>query len=1007
MPLEMPPLQGPATADPGIGPAEAAPVFPRVRFTDAARRKLHPSRRSGLSPLRLDADRLWKTLADEHRRHAAAWQAGLGRADDTYRAEVAAIADEFAGPPPARLAPEREAVRAAMLGAGNPKMRVGDRPVPVAPPYNWRQDTIGDTAVDFWVSREGPLFALEALVRSGAHGRVLRALNPGEEAWLEARPVEMARATAPAAWDSLRRHLASAPTELYEATRERASALRATVGPRLRRALAYAFPDHPGWANADLAEWVALDERSRDAGQGSLPFPWFLLASADDAALVDRALERTIGNWPSSDEFFWDVVANVGVRAEPFLRRLAAQSHGSWRSVSLGPLALIESETVAAFMAGCVDATDEEVRGPATSYLKRLPELAVPALLARVAPQASSGPTFSLLSSLTRARPDLLDAQVPLAGPEMRPLLDRLRAVTEQRLPEAASSELPAVLVQPPWTEGRKAPKKAWKVIALDPLPGTEAVHLDDTIRRPVLEAMEERRRLYDHERDALIARVEAMAAARPEQAFGSHDLLPDDVALRLLDAAQGTKATYFGLSGPQGLLLRFGLRVLPHLIEALPPALAGTFAAVESPRVAPAMAHALSLKQSRAVAALWLNRFPEAAAIGLVPVAVGETGKPRERAAAALRTLAAAHAKVVRGVAARYGMEAARAVEEILSDDGTDTPVRAPVMPAFWAAAGLPRPTLGAGTRALPVDAVENLGRLLALSSLEKPHPGLVAVRASCDAPSLAAFAWALFEQWMAAGAPMDEAWAFVALGLLGDDAAARRLAPLIRQWPPAGHHARAVLGLEVLGAIGTEVALMHVHGVAQRARHAGIQKKAREIIGQIAAARGLSEEELADRLVPDLDLEPDGSKLLDFGPRQFRVGFDERLRPYVLDGTGQARAELPKPGKADDKALAKAAAEAWKALKKDVAVLGDQELLRLEIAMCRKRRWPVATFETCLAGHPLLGHVVRRLVWATCDADGRLLATFRMTAAGPRDERGQPVQLAPDSRVGLPHPL
>ena len=38
-------------------------------------------------------------------------------------------------------------------------------------------------------------------------------------------------------------------------------------------------------------------------------------------------------------------------------------------------------------------------------------------------------------------------------------------------------------------------------------------------------------------------------------------------------------------------------------------------------------------------------------------------------------------------------------------------------------------------------------------------------------------------------------------ALGLLGGDTSAIKLAPLIRAWPGESQHQRAVLGLDVLG--------------------------------------------------------------------------------------------------------------------------------------------------------------------------------------------------------------
>ncbi len=56
----------------------------------------------------------------------------------------------------------------------------------------------------------------------------------------------------------------------------------------------------------------------------------------------------------------------------------------------------------------------------------------------------------------------------------------------------------------------------------------------------------------------------------------------------------------------------------------------------------------------------------------------------------------------------------------------------------------------------------------------------------------------------------------------------------------------------------------------------------------------------ELEDRLAPDLGLDDNGSLLLDFGPRQFTVSFDETLKPFVRDASGSRLKDLPKPNKA-----------------------------------------------------------------------------------------------------------
>ncbi|ETJ27026.1 MAG: Yersiniabactin transcriptional regulator YbtA, partial [Escherichia coli DORA_A_5_14_21] len=54
----------------------------------------------------------------------------------------------------------------------------------------------------------------------------------------------------------------------------------------------------------------------------------------------------------------------------------------------------------------------------------------------------------------------------------------------------------------------------------------------------------------------------------------------------------------------------------------------------------------------------------------------------------------------------------------------------------------------------------------------------------------------------------------------------------------------------------------------------------------------------------------------LLDFGPRQFTVSFDETLKPFVRDVSGSRLKDLPKPNKSDDETRANDAVNRYKLL-------------------------------------------------------------------------------------------
>ncbi len=326
--------------------------------------------------------------------------------------------------------------------------------------------------------------------------------------------------------------------------------------------------------------------------------------------------------------------------------------------------------------------------------------------------------------------------------------------------------------------------------------------------------------------------------------------------------------------------------------------------------------------------------------------------------------------------------------------------------------------PDLVVGEQRLTAAHVINLVAALAASTLEAPHPLVADVHNHVDAACRDAFSWRLFEEWLTNGTPPKDKWAFMAVGHLGSDVSARKLAPMIRAWPGESQHQRAVLGLEVLGAIGSDVALMMLNGIAQKVKFKALQERAREKMDAIAAKRGMTAEQLADRLVPDLDLEDDGSKTLDFGPRSFRVGFDEALSPFVVDATGTRLKDLPKPNTKDDAALGTLASETWKAMKKDVRALANIQIMRLELAMGNARRWSGEEFRNFFVEHPLLTHLVRRLVWgvySATDATGatdagtagdRLLQTFRVAEdRSYADQQDDGVTVAPDAVIGIVH--
>jgi Domain of unknown function (DUF4132) len=629
-----------------------------------------------------------------------------------------------------------------------------------------------------------------------------------------------------------------------------------------------------------------------------------------------------------------------------------------------------------------------------------------------------------------------LQAQLP-------PALQK-RLATRQGLanaPQALAAQLPAVLREPPWL--RKAPAKPLPTLnlATPDLPTTwqwaDGERELQRQRRPI--DWLQRYYLKDTEPEAVLrfmgARSEALPRLLAGEAPQASDfdptampargspidllcLLPDPLAIGLWNVHPTARwLTWDTSDGPiLALLARGETAALPGLVayaQSYPEQALRIASRVTGPDLVPRALQLLvrGSKRARTAAQSWLLAQPALACAVALPLAFGAAKAARTEATQALRWLVSqGHEAALRDAAQAQGPAAQAAVQALLDSDPlvAALPSRMPKLPLFFQPSLLRKPLLAGSHSALPADALEAVGLMLRISSLEEPYPGLAELRSACTPDSLADFAWDLFEAWMAADSPSKEAWAFQALALLGNDDTARRLTPLLRQWPSEGASARAAAGLDVLAALGSDVALMHLNGLAERVKSKPLQEKARAKIAAVAESLQLSAAELADRLVPDLGLADDGGLRLDFGPRHFVLRLDETLKPCVHDANGLRLKDLPAPRQDDDADKAAAAVARFKQIKKDTKAVAAQQVPRLEHAMAQQRRWPAASFAAVFQQHGLMRHLAARLLWGTYREAGGLETAFRIAEDWTlADAQDSPWALPATAHVGVVHPL
>jgi hypothetical protein len=275
-------------------------------------------------------------------------------------------------------------------------------------------------------------------------------------------------------------------------------------------------------------------------------------------------------------------------------------------------------------------------------------------------------------------------------------------------------------------------------------------------------------------------------------------------------------------------------------------------------------------------------------------------------------------------------------------------------------------------------------------------------------DPDSAAHFFWSLFESWTFDRFPSKYGWTLRVLPWFASEHQILDLASRIEAWPTIDQRRHAYDGLVVLQHHGSDTALAALNTIARSSKFKALRRRAEQALTVLATRRGLTKWQLEDLIIDDCGLDEAGWAHFDYGPRQFRLAFDEDLSPIVRDTeTRKTYKSLPRKRKSDDHDLVAEEKERFKVMKKRLKDVFKLQRRRLETALGDRRRWSGDQFVELFVRHPVMTHLVRRFVWATYDAD-RPARTFRVT-----DEReladldDEVFELGPDHAVGLLHPL
>ena len=263
------------------------------------------------------------------------------------------------------------------------------------------------------------------------------------------------------------------------------------------------------------------------------------------------------------------------------------------------------------------------------------------------------------------------------------------------------------------------------------------------------------------------------------------------------------------------------------------------------------------------------------------------------------------------------------------------------------------------------------------------------------------------IMSKWLADGAEAKKKWVLNFAAVHGGYDMVDIFLHYIKEWSGNMRGAIAAEAVKALAMNGSSLALMTVDNLAHKFKQKQVKKAAVQALESAAEALGLTGDELADRIVPDLGFNEQMEQIFDYGTRKFKVYLTPKLELEVFDENNKKLKNLPTPGKKDDEELAPKANAAFKAIKKQLKSVVSIQKQRLENALSTDRRWEKSAWEALFVKNPVMHSFAIGLIWAAYE-NGKLTQTFRYMEDGTFNTADEDeYELPLHCEIGLVHPI
>ncbi|MDE6086779.1 MAG: DUF4132 domain-containing protein [Oscillospiraceae bacterium] len=195
----------------------------------------------------------------------------------------------------------------------------------------------------------------------------------------------------------------------------------------------------------------------------------------------------------------------------------------------------------------------------------------------------------------------------------------------------------------------------------------------------------------------------------------------------------------------------------------------------------------------------------------------------------------------------------------------------------------------------------------------------------------------------------------------------------------------------------------------MARKFKNKQVRSAANAALQQAANVLGITREELADKIIPDLGFDENLCRVFDYGTRQFQVYLTPSLELEIYEGEKKFK-NLPKPGAKDDPEKSAQAVKEFKEMKKQMKATIQSQKSRLEYALLCDRKWTIQGWKDLFIKKPVMHCFAIGLIWGVYQ-DQKLIQTFRYTEDGSFNTSDSDEYEFPEDtesiRIGLVHPV